>query len=181
MDSKATSMQTIVVTALAALLLQVMLAPAIAIASVVPNFMLVATAILAMRNNPLRATLIGFTLGLLFDLVTQGPFGCMTLLLTLLGYLVGSLNKGAFTGGLLVDMVTLLLAALMGELFNSIVYAVVGMNPEFFLSLAVKVLPGVLYDSICGLIVLLVFNFLVKDNHGQGGGPRGRSLQKKLN
>jgi rod shape-determining protein MreD len=180
-ESKDTNIGRTIITAIAAVLLQVVLAPNIAINAVVPNFMLVAVVISATRNNPLRSTILGFILGLIFDLATQGPMGCMTLILTLLGYFVSVMSKGTFTGGLLVDMVILLLAALLGELLNSVVYAVVGMEPQFLLSLAVKVLPATVYDGICGLIVLLIYHFFSGSRPDSRNIPQGRSLHRKLN
>jgi rod shape-determining protein MreD len=181
LERSETKILSTVITALIAVLLQIVLAPSIAIAGVVPNFVLIAVVISAMHNNPIRSTVLGFILGLVFDFTTQGPIGCMTLILTLLGFGVSSINKGAFTGGLLVNTIILLLAALAGELFNSIVYAIIGIDSEFLYSLLVKVLPATVYDCICGLIALLVYNLVSGNNTPKHSNSQGRSLHRKLN
>jgi rod shape-determining protein MreD len=159
----------------------VIVAPVITILGVVPNFVLVVVIITAMRNSPLRSTIFGFALGLLFDFFSLGPMGSMTLVLTILSYAVSSLNKGAFSGGMVVDTVILLAAVALGELLVSVIYAIVGVNPEFLFSLVQRVLPGILYDVIIGFIILLIYSAFVGNRPSRPNIYSGRSLSRKLN
>jgi len=176
-------MSITVITALVAIVLQLVVAPAITIFGVVPNFILVAAVITALRNGPVRSTVNGFLLGFVFDLCSLGPMGAMTLVLTILAYAVSSLNRGGLAGNIIIDLFTLIAAVALGEFLVSVIYAIAGVNPEFMLSLVQRVLPAIVYDSIIGCILLIVFNE-VQRGRSRRGGPSmrsGRSLSRKLN
>ncbi len=157
------------------------MAPAITILGVVPNFVLAIVVITATRNDTLRSTIFGFLLGLVFDFCSLGPIGGMTLVLTIISYAVSSLNKGMFSGGIVVDIVILLAALVSGELFISILYAIVGVNPEFLPSLALRVLPGIVYDMVIGFILLFLYNAVVGKRSTRSRITPGRSLGRRLN
>lgn len=180
MDLREPHLGVSILSAVIAVVLQLTVAPAITLFSVVPNFILVAAVITAMRNSPVRSTLIGFFLGLVFDLCSLGPFGAMTLVLTIISYAVSSLNKGTFTGGVLVDVIILIAAVITGELLTSVIYAVAGANPQFLLSLLLLVLPAIVYDTIIGIILMLIFNAILGSRSDNTGISTGRSLSRKL-
>lgn len=168
-------------SALVAMFLQLVVAPVIAIFGIVPNFVLVATVIIALHNGPVRSTIAGFILGLFIDLFALGPIGAMTLVLTLLSYAVSSLNKGSFTGGIAMNMIIMLVALALGEFFVSIIYSIVGANPDFLFSLLLPVLPSIVYDAVIGCIFLLIYNAVVGVKPPRSGLGGGRSLSRKLN
>jgi len=183
MDTRQPHMGVTIVSILVAIILQLAVAPAITIFGVVPNFILVVAVITAMRNGPVRSTAIGFFLGLVFDLCSLGPFGAMTLVLTILTYAVSSLNMAGFTGSILIDMILMVAAIALGEFLVSVIYAVTGANPEFLLSLVQRVLPAIVYNIIIGCVLLLVYN-QVQGGRSKNYGSRvgsGRSLSRKLN
>jgi len=176
-------MSVVVVTILIAIGLQLMLAPAITLNGVVPNFILVAAAIIAMRNGPVRSTVSGFILGFVFDLCSLGPMGAMTLVLTILTYAISSLSRGGLAGTIIIEIFTLVVAVALGELLVSVIYAIAGANPQFLLSLVQRVLPAFVYDTIIGCILLLIFN-RIQGSKSRGSSPitgSGRSLSRKLN
>lgn len=194
MDTQQPHIATLIVSALVGIILQLVLAPVITLFGVVPNFVMITVIITAVNNGPVRSTLFGFILGLVFDFCSLGPVGSMTLVLTILGYGVSSLNKGSFTGGIVVDMIVLLVAVALGEFLVSVVYAIVGANQEFLLSLIQRVLPAIVYDAVLGFVLLLIYRALVKNRSGgrgggmnsggrhsrSGGASSGRSLTRKL-
>ena len=96
-------------------ILQLMVAPNIRIALATPNFLLIATVIAAILKGPRFGCTIGFIAGLLFDLVTTGPFGAMCAILTLAGFLIGR-----FARGLILESVwmTIALVAIAKELVD---------------------------------------------------------------
>lgn len=181
MDYSQPPIGTVIISALVAVVLQIVIAPAITVFGVVPNIVMIVVIINAMHNGPLRSTILGFILGLFMDFCSLGPIGAMALVLTILAYAVSSLNKGFLTGGILVDMVIMIAAVAAGEFLVSVVYAVVGANPEFLFSLVQRVLPGIVYDVIIGLLLLLAYNALVKDKPAQSGMGSGRSITRKIN
>ena len=176
-------MSVTVVTIIIAVVSQLVLAPAITIFGVVPNFILVATVIIAMRNGPVRSTVAGFFLGFIFDLCSLGPMGAMTLVLTILAYAISSLSRGGLAGNVAMDLLVMVAAIALGELLVSVIYAIAGSNPHFLLSLVQRVLPAFVYDTILGSILLIVYN-RIQDSRTRGPGSltsSGRSLSRKLN
>lgn len=174
-------LSVVIVSAFIAVVLQLVVAPIITIMGVVPNFILIIVVITAMHNGTTRSTVMGFMLGLVYDLFSMGPIGGMTLLLTLLAYAVSSLSKGAFSGGIAVKVVALLVTAFAGEFVIAVIYAIVGFNSDFLVSLVRSVLPAVVYDAVIGLIFLFAYNALIGgESPRPGGGVTGRSLDRKL-
>jgi len=181
MEVKKPQTGVLVVSVIIAIVLQLVVAPVITILGVVPNFVLAATIIIAMHNSPVRSTIAGFLMGLIFDFCSLGPIGAMTFILTLLAYIVSSLNKGSFASGFFQDFIILILAVALGELLVSVIYAVAGVNPEFLLSLVQRVLPAIAYDTIIGCILILIYNVTQKgSSRNSSHATTGRSLSRKL-
>ena len=170
----------LIISALAAIFLQLVVAPVITIFGVVPNFVLVVVIITAMNNTPVRSTIMGFSLGLAFDFCSLGPFGAMALVMTILGYAVSSLSKSVLSGGLMVEAIILPGAIILGEFLVSVIYAVVGVNPEFLFSLVQRVLPAIAYDAVIGFIILILYNYIGGGNSSRSNRSTGRPLNRKL-
>lgn len=154
MDNSGSSLKPTVLGAVITMALQIIIAPNIAINDVVPNFALLFTVITAIRYGSMRASTVGFILGLIYDLIAQGPIGVMPLVLSLLGYGAGSLNKGMLAGSLPMQLGMILVAVFFGELLHSVILAIIGYDSDFLMSLLMRVLPGTVYDSVIGLILL---------------------------
>jgi len=138
---------------LIATLLQLVLAPNIAINEAVPNFCLVFVVLNAMRGKRTNAAVTGFVLGLIYDLLSQGPLGVMSLILTIVGYSVASFDKQVFATSWPIQLLLLLAAAFLGELLYATMLTVVGYSSNFYASFMLRALPGSLYDAVFGLIV----------------------------
>ncbi|MCL2806798.1 MAG: rod shape-determining protein MreD [Coriobacteriia bacterium] len=179
-------MSVTIVCALIAVVLQLIVAPAITIAGVVPNFIMVAAVILAMHHAPVRSMLTGFFLGFIYDLCSLGPMGAMTLVLTILSFIVSSINKDAIGGGVLVEIFVLFAVVTLGELLTSVIYSVAGVNPEFLLSLIYRVLPAIVINTVIGCILTLIYNAVLMSKStntplGMGAGrKKGRSISRKI-
>jgi rod shape-determining protein MreD len=109
-----------------ALLLQTVLAPNIAILNAVPNFVLGFVVLNAMFCGNIRSSLTGFSLGLLYDLTTQGPLGVMPLVFAIVSYSVSSLNKELFSDNWPVQVLFLLVAAFFSELLHAAFLSILG-------------------------------------------------------
>jgi len=142
-----------VIGSILAFILQVSLAPNIAILDVVPNFILVFVVLNAMFSPQIRSCFTGFFLGFLYDCVSHAALGTMSFVLTIIGYAVSSLNKDLFTGSWAIQTFYLLIAALFGELLHATFLSILGVDNDFLLSLGMRVLPGTIYDALFGLIV----------------------------
>jgi rod shape-determining protein MreD len=170
MDNRPTGIRATTIGVIVTMLLQVILAPNVAINDVIPNFALVFTVITAIRHDAARAQVVGFLLGLTYDLISQGPLGVMSLVLALLGYSAGSLGKSMLSGGWLLQLVILLVAAFFGELLHSVILAVIGYDSNFSMSLLMRVFPGTIYDAVFGLVIFPIL--------ARGENLRGRRLSE---
>lgn len=158
--------KTVLVVVVVCALCQVMFAPYIAIGGVCPNFMLVATVCAAMMLGPVRGCVDGFVCGVVFDLATSGPIGAMALVLALVGYFVSFLVQNAFDGGLLAQMLALLVAAFFAEFALLVISCITG-SATFFHGLVATVLPGTIYDTVFGLVC---FPLVRRHRSRPGGG-----------
>ncbi|MDR3315367.1 MAG: rod shape-determining protein MreD [Coriobacteriales bacterium] len=158
MGNQRTNILFIVIGSLAAVLLQVIVAPNIAIRGVVPNCVLVFSVVIAIYNNRTLSCSLGFVLGIVFDLLSSGPIGVMPLVLCVLAYSVSSLNKDMFSGGWVVEVLLLLVASLLGELLYGALLNIVGYDIHFANSLINRILPSAVFDAAFGLVVFPLLN-----------------------
>jgi rod shape-determining protein MreD len=173
-DVQATGLLFTVAGALVAFLLQLMVAPNIAILDAVPNFVLGFVILNAMRCGSVRSTLLGFLLGLLYDLIAQGPLGIMSFVGALVGYGAGSLGRDLVSQAWPVRALALLLAALVGELLHAALLALLGYDPDFLLSLGMRVVPGALYLGVFGLVTFLLMHLVEERGRKNPGALKGK-------
>jgi rod shape-determining protein MreD len=149
-----------VIGSIAAFILQVLLAPNIAVFDAVPNFTLCFVVLNAMLCTQMRSSITGFVLGLAYDLLTSGALGVMSLVLSVLGYLVSSLNKELFAGSWAVSACFLLVAALLGEFLYAALLSILGVDSDFIRSVGMRVVPGTIYDGLFGLVIFPLMKHL---------------------
>jgi rod shape-determining protein MreD len=137
----------------AAALLQVGLAPYIAIAGVVPNILQLVVVTLALVEGPAAGAAAGFGAGLAFDLLGAGPVGPMVLVLTVIGYGAGLLHENMFAEGWLLPLTVLAVASLASALAYGLLLDVLGAGGPFLLVFFTKMLPEALYDTALALLV----------------------------
>jgi rod shape-determining protein MreD len=138
---------------LAATLLQVGLAPYIAIAGVVPNFLLLVVVTLALVEGPVAGASAGFAAGLIFDLLGTGPVGPMALVLTVTGFMAGQLHENMFAEGWLLPLTVLSIASLSSALAYGLMLDMLGAGGPFWQALFTKMLPEAIYDTALALLV----------------------------
>jgi rod shape-determining protein MreD len=108
---------------LTAAVLQVSLAPHIAVFGVVPNFFFLVVVTLAFIHGPVTGGVTGFVGGLLFDLIGTSVVGPYALVLSVVGYATGMLSANLFAEGWLLPVTIVAVASLSAELANGIVLA----------------------------------------------------------
>lgn len=138
---------------LVAALLQVGLAPYIAIGGVVPNILLVVVVTLALVEGPTAGTLAGFAAGLVFDLLGAGPVGPMVLVLTVTGYMSGLIHENMFAEGWLLPLTVVAVASLASALAYGLVLDVLGAGGPFVVVFFTKMLPEALFETALALLV----------------------------
>jgi rod shape-determining protein MreD len=138
---------------LAAALLQVGLAPYMAIGGVVPNFLLIVVVTLALVEGPIPGASAGFAAGLIFDLLGSGPVGPMALVLAVTGYMAGLLHEHMFAEGWLLPLTVLFVASLASSIAYGILLNILGVGGPFVITFLTKMLPEAIYDTALALLV----------------------------
>jgi rod shape-determining protein MreD len=144
---------------LAAAVLQAALAPYLAIAQVVPNFLLLVVVTIALVEGPGPGAAVGFSAGLIFDLLGSGPVGPMLLVLTLTGYLTGLVHENMFAEGWLLPLTVLAIATLSAEVAYGLILLLLGSGGPFWSTFLTKMLPAAIYNTA---LALLIFPWLAR-------------------
>ncbi|MGB4593117.1 MAG: rod shape-determining protein MreD [Coriobacteriia bacterium] len=138
---------------LGATILQVMLAPHIGILGIVPSIPLLVVITLSLVEGPVAGSVAGFIAGLVLDLLGNGPIGAWALVLTLVGYIAGTLEANVFAEGWLLPVTVALIASIVTELAYLIVLIVLGTDMPFWRSVTTVVLPRGVYEAALALLV----------------------------
>lgn len=145
----------IIVGAVLAVILQFALAPYIAIASAMPNFMLAFVLIVAVSRPHSFSAVLPFVLGLLYDLMTGGPVGAMAFSLTAFSYLTARLYALFENDTLFMPLAMLALGALLVELSYGVFLLMFGYNAGLFEALAYRTFPCFVYDLVVSVVLYL--------------------------
>ena len=136
-----------------ATILQAGLAPYLAIAGVVPNFLLLVVVTIALVEGPAPGAGVGFAAGLIFDLLGSGPVGPMILVLTLTGYLAGLMHANMFAEGWLLPLTVLAIASLSAEVAYGLILLLLDSGAPFWSTFFTKMLPGAIYNTALALLI----------------------------
>lgn len=142
-----------------ALVLQVMLAPHLAIGGVIPNFPLLVVVTLSFVEGPSAGAVAGFIAGLLLDLLSTGPVGAWALVLSVTGYTAGMLSENLFAEGWLAPVTVAIIAGLLADFSYLLAVTILGVGPSFWESLVRAVLPRALYNAV---LVMLAYPWLAR-------------------
>ncbi len=82
-----------ILTVLMVFVFHVVLTGPVSIYGVNPNFFLLSTIFFAIRGGPILGEILGFIFGIIADATSISIFGSQTFMLTLIGYLVGRLER----------------------------------------------------------------------------------------
>lgn len=148
-----------VIAILGAALLQVAIAPYIAVGSIVPNLLLLVVVTLALVEGPRAGASAGFAAGLVFDLLGSGPMGPMALVLTVVGYVTGSLQVNMFAEGWLLPATVVFLGGLVTEVSYGLVLMLLGSGAPFWATFGHVMVPGAVYN---GALALLIYPWLAR-------------------
>ncbi|HEX9093144.1 MAG TPA: rod shape-determining protein MreD [Coriobacteriia bacterium] len=138
---------------LVAVILQVALAPQIALFGVVPNLIFLVVVTLALVEGPVAGCAAGFAGGLLFDLLGSSVVGPYALVFCVVGYLAGLLTANMFAESWLLPVTVVFVAGLGAELAYGGIMAVLDVGLPFWTAFLRLMLPGAVYNT--ALAVLL--------------------------
>lgn len=143
----------IVVGAIVAVLLQVLIAPHIAIASAVPNFIVAFTIAVAVVRARSFGCVLPFVLGLAFDLMGGGPVGLMAFSLTLLSYLLSRFVDHVGNDSLFMALAFAAIGVLLVDLLYGVLLLLFGYNASFLDALVYRMAPCIVYDIVLTLLL----------------------------
>ena len=161
-----------VVGAIIAVVLQIVVAPNIALFAAVPNFLLAYVVVVALVRADSCGVVMPFVLGLVFDLVGGGPVGGMALLFVLVTLLLSRAFMVMNNGTLFMPLVMLVGSVLIVEVVYALIVMACGLSVSVVEAFVYRSLPCALYDCVISLIMYpLAVRFLV---------PRGATPQAPL-
>jgi len=128
----------------------VLVAPAITVGGVAPDFTMIAVVILALAEGSAAGCLGGFSLGLIQDLAHPNLLGLYAMNKTILGYAVGRLRGRIVYGMPLIEGLVLFLAATGHDTLYLLVQSRMG-NEAFLIPMLTQALPGALYTALVGV------------------------------
>jgi rod shape-determining protein MreD len=137
---------------LVAAVLQVSLAPNLAVFGVVPNLIFLVVVTLALAEGPVAGAVSGFMGGLLFDLIGTTVVGPYALVFTVVGYAAGMLSANMFAEGWLLPVSVVAVASLAAELAYGIVLVVLGLSATFWRDILTVMVPSALYHTVLAVL-----------------------------
>jgi len=171
---------SILIISIVVVLAQIIIAPNIAINGVGPNLILIGIVLIARQEQQTTACLVGFALGLIYDLVGTAPLGVMAFMLALAGYAIASSGTpdsqnmmvgNAPRGDWVSDLVVFAITALCVEIGYAIVLSLTGYEASFASAIVYRILPSLIYDCVCALIVFALRN-RIKGGSSRTKNPR---------
>ncbi len=145
--------------AVVALLLQVALAPVLAIGGIVPNLLLAYGLAVALARPYAPSILLPFALGFAFDLVGGGAVGAMALLLMLASVGCRQLARMLDNDTLFVPLGLLVAGVLLVELLYGALLVLCGYPASLGEALLFRSLPCALYDGALAVLLFFLLRF----------------------
>ena len=145
----------VVVGAVLAVILQIALAPYIAIMSAQPNFIIIFTLIVAVSRPQAFGAGLPFVMGLVYDLACGGPVGAMAFTLTAFSFLVARLFTAFDNDTLFMPLAMLALGAFLVEVAYGFFLLMLGYNAGLLQAMAYRAVPCFAYDLVLGIILYL--------------------------
>lgn len=156
---------SIAVGAVVAVLLQLVLAPNIAVFGALPNFVLAYVLVMAVVRPDRTGPVLAFVLGLVFDLLGTGPVGAMAFLLTLASLLASRAFFSLDNDTLFIPVFILVVSFLVVELFYGAFLVGTG-SASVLEAFAYRAVPCALYDCAAALVTYpLVSRFVANPDN----------------
>ncbi len=161
------SLAPVVVGAVVCVLLQVVLAPNIALASAMPNFLAAYVLALAVAQPDRAEPVLAFVLGLAFDLLGGGPVGAMAFLLVLMAFLASRAFSFLDNDTLFMPLAILLASLILVEVFYALFLLGTGLSASFGDAFLYRALPCALYDCVAALVMFPIISRFMAPSESQ--------------
>lgn len=164
-----------IITLVVCILLQLGIAPVIAIMGAQPNFLLIPVLLIASRSGAGAGGIAGFLLGLLYDFAGDGVIGAMALSFTVVALIVGLLSS-AMDMSPAVGGIVGFVFGIVSSLFYGIV-TVLGSSDAAgaFSTMFTYALPSGIYTAVLAALALLTMGFVIVSEAPQMGSRFGNS------
>lgn len=143
----------IAVSAVVAVLLQVLVAPHIAIGYAHPDFVAVLCAVVALVQPGVFRHALPFVLGLVYDLLSGGPVGAMAFTLTAASAFSGWVFRRSSNDTLFMGLVAVAAGLLFVEVVYGMFLLMFGYAANLLEAFAFRMLPCFIYDLAFGLVL----------------------------
>lgn len=140
----------------ACVILQLALAPNIAIGGAIPNFLLIAVVCAGVIKGSRTGCITGFAAGLLYDLISDCPFGTMTMTLAIVGFVIGYFAWGLLVESLGMTIALFAASTVFAEFMNAVLLTISGKDTSLWQALYLNVLPSAAYDTLFAVICFLI-------------------------
>lgn len=172
--NRSRELRTTAVLAVVCLVLQLALAPNVALGSGRANFALVFAACAALTKGGRRGVLCGFVAGLLFDLTSTSPIGLMAFCLTVTSFVLGLGQRDRMAGDLTGSVASFSAAALAVSLVYHLTLLLVGQATSLLDVIVFRALPTALLTVIAFLPFAYVLSRVRVSGGSSLGGGSGR-------
>ena len=162
------------ITAVIALLLQIIVAPYIAIEPAEPNFLAIAALAVAIALPEKASFGFSFGLGIAFDVFGGGPIGAMACCLLVVNALAIFAQRRLGNDTLFMNYVVLGVGLLLVEFFYGLLLLAFGFEATLGAVLLWRVLPCTLYNVVLGLAVLPILRHFSPQNTTTTGIPTAK-------
>jgi rod shape-determining protein MreD len=149
---------------LLAVVLQIAVAPQMAVFGVVPNVIFLVIVTLALVEGPVAGSVAGFIGGLLFDLLGASVVGPYALVFACVGYVAGLLQANMFAEGWLLPVSVVFLAGLSAEVAYGLVTVLLDVGTPFWYALVRIMLPGAVYNTALAVLLYPVMARLLRQD-----------------
>lgn len=151
-----------VIGALVAVLVQVLVAPHIAVGFAVPNFMAAFALVVAVARSESAGLALPFIVGLAYDLVSGGPVGAMAFAVTAVSSATAWAHRRAGNDTLFMALFVLVVGVLAVEVAYGAFILMLGYSASLLEALAYRVVPCFVYDAIIAVVLYLVLARLMR-------------------
>lgn len=161
----------VAVGAVVAVLLQIVVAPNIALFSAQPNFLLAYVLGVAIVRPNEAGPVLPFVLGLVYDLTGSGPVGAMAFLFVLFSFVASRAFAILDNDTLFMPLTIFAVSVLSVEMLYGGLLMATGLSASALDAFLYRALPCGLYDCIVGLVLYLIMARLMV------GGSQDRGLR----
>ncbi|SES74891.1 rod shape-determining protein MreD [Natronincola peptidivorans] len=144
------------------LILQPTLFQFIRINNVLPNTSLILVVCFAINNNKTKGTAIGFTIGILQDILFSKMIGINALIYMLIGYFISLTNRNIFKDNLIIPVVLTGLATGFYYIVGTFLVYFLGFHMEFFNIFKNMLFVEIVYNAIISIFIYIYVSKLYK-------------------